>query len=144
MGVRQWRRWARMRGWLVVCGLAVAASGSAAEPPVPAAWLAYAAAASDALGQRLAQADDARVARLHAFLQQTPQTAGAGPLAVRLWIDPVGTVTRSEFASLGDTQADADLHALLEQASLPAAPPPGMRQPLRLGLSLQPLPPDTP
>lgn len=138
MGVWQWRGWARLRGWLVVGGLAAASSAASAEAPVPQAWLAYATSASTALAHRLARSDDDRVARLQAFLQQHPDTALADTLAVSLWIDERGSITRSQFASLGDTQADADLRALLDHAALPGPPPPGMRQPLRLGLSLQP------
>jgi hypothetical protein len=58
-------------------------------------------------------------------------------LTVSLWIDAGGTITDSRFASLGDAVAEADLRALLRDTPLPA-PPPDMRQPLNLGLSLAP------
>ena len=138
MGVWQWRGGARIRGWLVLAGLAAAGTGSSAEPAVPATWQAYAGSASSALAERLARTDDPRVVRLQAFLQQNPDTASAAPLVVSLWIDAGGTVIRSQFASLGDAQADADLRAVLDHAPLPGPPPPGMRQPLRLGLGMQP------
>ncbi len=134
----QWRLWARVRGFLVLGGLAAASAAAAAPPQIPAAWLAYAAQASDALGQRLARSDDADVVRFQTWLQQHPHAAHAEVLAVSLWIDGNGTITRSQFASLGDAQVDADLRALLASTRLPSAPPPEMRQPLRLGLSLQP------
>lgn len=59
----QWRLWARVRGFLVLGGLAAASAAAAAPPQIPATWLAYAAQASDALGQRLARSEDADVAR---------------------------------------------------------------------------------
>lgn len=136
----QWWLWARVRGFLVLGGLAAAGAAAAAAAPqqIPATWLAYAAQASDALGQRLARSEDADVARFQAWLQQHPHAAHAEVLAVSLWIDGNGTIIRSQFASLGDAQADADLRALLASTRLPTAPPSQMRQPLRLGLSLQP------
>ncbi|MCF7750264.1 hypothetical protein KQ945_05870 [Bacillus subtilis subsp. subtilis] len=137
MGVWQWRGWACLRGWALLGGLAAAGTAGSAEPGVPDTWLAYAASASTALAQRLARTDDDRVARLQVFLQQHPDTALADTLAVSLWIDERGHITRSQFASLGDAHVDADLRALLDHAALPGPPPPGMRQPLRLGLSLQ-------
>lgn len=144
MGVWQWRGWARLRGWLLLGGLAATSSAGSTESPVPGPWLAYATSASTALAQRLARSEDQRVARLQAFLQQHPDTALTDTLAVSLWIDERGQITRSQFTSLGDAQADADLRALLDHAALPGPPPPGMRQPLRLGLSLQPAEPPTP
>jgi len=57
---------------------------------------------------------------------------------VSLWIDATGNIIDSRFASLGDAAADAELRALLSAAPLPVAPPPDMRQPLNLGLSLIP------
>ena len=125
-------------------GRAGARPEGTAEPAVPATWQAYAGSASTALAERLARTDDPRVVRLQAFLQQHPTTAPATPLVVSLWIDAGGTVIRSHFTSLGDAQADADLRAVLDHAPLPGPPPPGMRQPLRLGLGVQPAEPAVP
>lgn len=127
---RQWlsqlrARWARPRAWLVFGGLALSASAAAA--PVPAQWLAYAQQVGDVLGQRLAaaQAGDA------------PRSA-ASTLELSVWIAADGSITALRLDTPGDAQADAALRAALLAAPLPAAPPPDMRQPLRLSLSLQP------
>ncbi|WP_260430501.1 hypothetical protein [Burkholderia cepacia] len=69
--------------------------------------------------------------------------SAAAPLpaiVVRAWIGPNGAVTRVEFASLGDPDADATLRQLLTAGPLAELPPPDMLQPLRLRLRLAPNP----
>ncbi|WP_321918958.1 hypothetical protein [Burkholderia cepacia] len=61
--------------------------------------------------------------------------SAAAPLpaiVVRAWIGPNGAVTRVEFASLGDPDADATLWQLLTAGPLAEPPPPDMLQPLRV------------
>lgn len=129
------RWWQQARRWSVLGGLVVASAATAAEA-APSHWMAYAAQAGDVLSQRLSRADDPRVERLQARLAERTDPAAA--LTVSLWIDATGTITDSRFASLGDAVADADLRALLTATPLPAAPPPDMRQPVNLGLTLAP------
>ena len=86
------------------------------------------------------------VRRLHAWLQQrdaNDRLIGVrAPVVTQVWIAPDGQVRRIEFATLGEAQADADLRALLTRRL--AAPPPDMRQPIVLQLSLDPAPADAP
>lgn len=100
-------------------------------------WMAYANQTSETLAQQLARADDPRVERLQAWLAGRRDAATA-TLTVSLWIDESGRITDSRFVSLGDAAVDADLRGLLNSTPLPSAPPTDMRQPLNLGLSLQP------
>ena len=132
--VRQW--WRQARRWGVLGALAVAGSAAAADA-IPAHWMAYANLTSETLAQQLARADDPRVERLQAWLAGRGEAATA-TLTVSLWIDENGRITDSRFVSLGDAAVDADLRGLLNSAPLPSAPPADMRQPLNLGLSLQP------
>jgi hypothetical protein len=90
------------------------------------------------LQTRLADDQDAAATRLHAFLDaQAAATPDADPPApvVRLWIDRHGVVSRVEFASLGDAQADRNLRQLMMLRPF-GAPPRDMRQPLILRLTL--------
>jgi len=129
------RWWQQARRWSVLGGLVVAGAATAADA-APAHWMAYAAQSGEVLSQRLSNTGDPRVERLQARLAER-KDAGAA-LTVSLWIDTTGNIIDSRFASLGDAVADAELSALLSAAPLPAAPPPDMRQPLNLGLSLIP------
>ena len=74
--------------------------------------------------------------RVLAWLQAHPDTPA--PLPVSVWIAADGRISKLEFDSLGDAQVDADLRATLQAAPLQAAPPADMRQPMRLGLLLEP------
>ena len=130
--------------WLAGALAAFAAWQAVCAPPVPRHWLDYAGAASQQFQAWLGDADDERVQRLHAWLQQRDTNdrlmGQAIPVVVQLWIAPDGTVHRLQFDSLGQAQADEDLRALLLRR-LPA-PPADMRQPLVLRLSLDPARPD--
>ncbi|MDX3934519.1 hypothetical protein [Stenotrophomonas sp.] len=130
--LRRW--WRQARRWGVLGGL-IMASGATAADAAPAHWMAYAAQAGEVVSQRLGDPADPRVERLQARLAERGDPAAS--LTVSLWIDAGGTITDSRFASLGDAVAEADLRALLRDTPLPA-PPPDMRQPLNLGLSLAP------
>ncbi|WP_205409865.1 hypothetical protein, partial [Escherichia coli] len=88
------------------------------------------------LQQRLQQEQDPQAQRVLAWLQAHPDTPT--PLPVSVWIAADGRISKLEFDSLGDAQVDADLRATLQAAPLQAAPPADMRQPMRLGLVLEP------
>jgi hypothetical protein len=129
------RWWQHARHWSVLGGL-VLAGGVTAADGAPAQWMAYAAQAGEVLSQRLSDIADPRVERLQARLAERSEPSAA--VTVSVWIDATGTITDSRFDSLGDAAADADLRAVLRATRLPSAPPPDMRQPLNLGLSLIP------
>lgn len=109
--------------------------GAAAQDPVPQHWLAYAQQAGTELQRRLGE-DSVPANQLHDWMERSAsQPQRQDPVVVKLWIAANGRISRSEFTSLGDADADAALESLL-QAPL-AQPPADMRQPLVLGLSLR-------
>ena len=145
---KRWEAWARalrarlsrprgLAGTVLVAGLAV--MPVQAQEVAPAHWVAYARQAGTTLQARLSEDAGELVTRLHAHLAQRADHPVPGPVMVQVWISGQGREERSAFDSLGSTQADADLRALL--ASRPLPPPPAdMRQPLVLRLRLQPNP----
>lgn len=136
------------QGWLarlrlrLFAGAAMAAAAGAlpaqAQTQVPGHWIGFATMAGEHLQARLGSAPDTLIARLQLRMDAPAAGAAARQLVVRLWIADDGQITRSDFDSLGDSQADADLRALLAAAPLPQPPPADMLQPLVLGLKLQP------
>lgn len=131
---RSTRRGWRPLAWLL--GLLALGSASVSAQDAPAHWMAYAASVSGELQQRLQQEQDPQAQRVLVWLQEHPDTPT--PLVVSVWIARDGAISKLEFDSLGDAQVDADLRATLQATALPAPPPKDMRQPLRLGLLLQP------
>ena len=107
---------------------------AASAQPVPQQWIGYAQMAGTQFEAWLSDPASDAAARLQAWMQGGQ--AVPPPLIVRVWVAPSGQVQRVEFASLGQAQADADLRALLTARALPAAPPPDMRQPMMLELTL--------
>lgn len=136
--LRSGARW--LAGLLALSWACTAASA----PPAPQHWLDYAGSASLQFQAWLSDDADERVQRLHAWLRQRDTNdrlmGGTVPVVVQVWIAPDGAVQRLEFASLGQSQADADLRALLARRL--ATPPADMRQPLVLQLSVDPVRPD--
>lgn len=127
------RGWKRLAAWF---GTLALGSTAASEHEAPAHWMAYAAAVGGQLQQRLQQEQDPQAQRVLEWLQAHPDTPT--PLPVSVWIAADGHISKLEFDSLGDARVDADLRATLQAAPLQAAPPADMRQPLRLGLVLEP------
>jgi len=127
-GMRRW--W---RPLAAVFGALALGSASVSAQDAPAHWMAYAAAVGGQLQQRLQLEQDPQAQRVLEWLQAHPDTPT--PLPVSVWIAADGRISKLEFDSLGDRQVDADLRAALLAAPL-QAPPPDMRQPLRLGLVL--------
>lgn len=126
------RRW--WRPLAALFGALALGSASVSAQEAPAHWMAYAAAVGGQLQQRLQQEQDPQAQRVLEWLQAHPDTPT--PLPVSVWIAADGRISKLEFDSLGDAQVDAALRATLQSASLQAAPPADMRQPLRLGLVL--------
>ncbi|MBY8604454.1 YbaB/EbfC family DNA-binding protein [Burkholderia arboris] len=135
-------------GWLraivaaavLVLGVAPAV---AQTPDVPPTWLRYGQLAGQQF-QTWLEADGDAADRLHRYLESRVLNArvDAPPpaIVVRAWIGANGVVTRVEFESLGDPDADATLRQLLTAGPLAEPPPPDMLQPLRVRLRLAPNP----
>lgn len=127
---------------LLVAGLMVTAmcgEAAAQSAAVPTSWSKYAGLVGHQF-QAWLMGDDEVAYRLHKFLEDrvVSQTdKPPGPLMVKVWIDANGQVSRVDFSSLGQPQADADLRRLLTANPLSEPPPPEMRQPLMLRLNLQ-------
>ncbi|THF60437.1 YbaB/EbfC family DNA-binding protein [Pseudothauera rhizosphaerae] len=128
----------------LVAGSAMAAAVltvAQAQEQVPAHWIAYAQVTGNALQIRLSEGAGELITRLHERLRERQQGRAVPlPVVVRIWISSEGWVVRSDFDSLGDVQTDADLRAILSAHPLPEPPPPDMRQPMVLRLTLQPNP----
>ncbi|AZQ56035.1 YbaB/EbfC family DNA-binding protein [Burkholderia cenocepacia] len=135
-------------GWLrtiVVAAalVATAAPAVAQTTDVPPTWIRYGQLAGQQF-QTWLEADGEAADRLHRYLEARVLTARADApppaIVVRAWIGATGAVTRVEFASLGDPDADATLRQLLTASPLAEPPPPDMSQPLRVRLRLAPNP----
>lgn len=126
--------------WALV-GCAVPAVAQTAD--VPQAWIRYGQLAGQQF-QTWLEADGDAADRLHRYLEARVLNARADApppaIVVRAWIGANGAVTRVEFASLGDPDADATLRQLLTAGPLAEPPPPDMLQPLRVRLRLAPNP----
>jgi len=152
LGVALSHLWCRVLRFLggVGIGITVSASPVLAQAParpqtqptpaIPPHWISYAQLVGNQLQDRLGDAQNEAVVRLHAWMQERilkeGQIAPPAPLVVRLWIAADGGVRRLAFASLGQAQADADLRAVLTAEPLSEPPPRDMRQPMVLQLSL--------
>lgn len=146
---RLWSRLLRILGGVGI-GITVSATPVLAQTParaqaqpaqpIPQHWVSYAQLVGNQLQDRLGDAQSEAVVRLHAWMQERilkeGQAVPPGPLVVRLWIAADGSVSRLEFATLGQAQADADLRAVLTAEPLSEPPPRDMRQPMVLQLSL--------
>lgn len=137
----------RLSRWLGLLGLsAISALPALAQTPaVPQHWTAYAQLAGNQFQAWLSDPANDTVVRLHAALQERlanpGQTAPPPSVVARVWVGASGRVERLEFASLGNTEADADLRAALTAQPLPEPPPHDMRQPMVLELTLNPAAP---
>lgn len=131
-----------LAGLLAFAGAPAFAQSSKPVSPqeAPQAWVAYAETATRTIAGWLS-VDAPPAPRIRAVLDAARPAPDqpAPPLVLKLWIGRDGTITRAEFPSLSDAQADQDLHALLTSKRL-APPPTGMRLPLRIALQL-PAPP---
>jgi hypothetical protein len=133
------RSWIRSIIGLSALMLAFAGPSRAQSPDVPETWIAYAQLVGHQF-QTWLEANDDNANALHQYLEEhVPDASGdASPpsIGVRAWIDADGRVTRVEFNSLGDADADAVLHRLLTGHLMTKPPPPDMLQPLRVRLNL--------
>jgi hypothetical protein len=122
---------------VVVAGL-FAATAQAQPNSVPAhsapqAWVDYAGLVEHTFQARIS-GDTPTAQRLRAYLQK-----GGGDqitVAVSVWVDPKGVVSKIGFPAFLDDQANADFTALLQGAQLPGTPPAGILMPIHLRLHL--------
>ncbi|KVF68616.1 hypothetical protein WS75_29820 [Burkholderia sp. FL-7-2-10-S1-D7] len=143
--MQEWGASGWLRAIVVASALAVGAAPAVAQTAdVPQAWIRYGQLAGQQFQTRL-EADGDAADRLHRYLEARVLNASADApppaIVVRAWIGANGAVTRVEFASLGDSDADATLRQLLTAGGpLAEPPPPDMLQPLRVRLRLAPNP----
>ena len=142
MAKRALNRVLKMMG-IVGVGLTVSAAPvvvqTAMAQSVPQHWISYAQMAGNQLEAWLSDPANDAVVRLHEWMQQRLLQQGQPlppPLVVKVWVAPDGKISRTEFASLGQAQADADLRSLMMTQSLSEPPPRDMRQPMVLQLNL--------
>ncbi|GAU03912.1 hypothetical protein [Burkholderia stabilis] len=142
--MQEWGASGWLRAIVVASALAVGVAPAVAQTAdVPQAWIRY----GQLTGQQFQawlEADGDAADWLHRYLEARVLNASADApppaIVVRAWIGANGAVTRVEFASLGDPDADATLRQLLTAGGPLAAPPPDMLQPLRVRLRLAPNP----
>jgi hypothetical protein len=146
--MKRMQQWGGSGAWRAIVVAWVLAAGGvsvavAQTSDVPQAWIRYGQRAGQQF-QTWLEADGDAADRLHRHLEARVLNAGADApppaIVVRAWIGTNGAVTRVEFASLGDTDADATLRQLLTAGPLAEPPPPDMLQPLRVRLRLAPNP----
>ncbi|WP_396332508.1 YbaB/EbfC family DNA-binding protein [Burkholderia anthina] len=144
----QRNQWYRVSGpvaaFVVAWALVTGMPARAQTADVPQTWISYAQLVGRQF-QGWLEGDGPAADALHAYLEDrvVHATADAPPpaIVVRAWIGATGAVTRVEFDTLGDANADAALRQLLTKAGpLTEPPPPDMRQPLRVRLRLMPNP----
>ena len=111
---------------------------SLAPDAAPAAWVAYAEAATRTVTTWLEE-DGSSASSLRLQLHQTRPAPDqpTPPLELKLWIEADGVVSRVEAASPAKETVSADLQSSVQGRRL-APPPPGMLQPLRLAVQLEP------
>ncbi|AOR70404.1 hypothetical protein BBJ41_22880 [Burkholderia stabilis] len=142
--MQKWGASGWLRAIVAACGLAAGAAPAVAQKAdVPPTWIRYGQLAGQQF-QTWLEADGDAADRLHRYLETRVLNASADApppaIVVRAWIGATGAVTRVEFASLGDPDADAALRQLLTAGPLAEPPPPDMLQPLRVRLRLAPNP----
>jgi hypothetical protein len=133
-------RLARLVRWGGALAGLLAAGGTSARPVVPAApaaWIAYAEAATATVATWLRGEDEAAL-RLRAYLAaaQPADPAQARALVLKLWIGADGTVSRIGFAAFAHAEPNNDLQALIVDKRLPP-PPNGMLQPIRVAVEFE-------
>lgn len=112
---------------------------TATPSPVPQHWISYAELTGNQFAVWLSDPADEAVVQLHSMLQDRVLKEGKPPLqplVARVWISPMGMVTRLDVPSTGDAKIDEALRKLLMTRTLPEPPPADMHQPMVLQLSL--------
>jgi len=133
-------RWhALVTGLAAAVGLGTSVQAQVQAPlapqQAPAAWVAYAERAANAVAVWLAE-DNEPAGRLRGYLLTDPETKAVA-LELKVWVASDGAVSRVDCASLGDPGADRDLTAAIIGRYL-TPPPPRMILPLRLAIEVRP------
>ena len=128
--------WRRLLG--LAAGVTALFAPAQAQPvaPVPtqsapASWIQYAKLLETTFESRVGSSSE-QARRLRVYLAQIP--GGKGVIAVQVWVDGSGMVSRVAFAPFLDAQANADLTGLLQGSHLTESPPAGILLPIRLNL----------
>lgn len=132
---------------LIAIALVLAAPGQIIAPEqAPAAWQAYAASARSEI-EILLGGGEPGAAELRNTLVTAPDgTPVQRELVLVIGVDAAGQVERAEILALAaemPVAAGAQLKALLLKRRLPGTPPAGMRQPMRLAMTVAPAPAET-
>ena len=132
---------AALLGIIWTSGAAAQTSNSVSLERAPPSWIAYAQTVSEAIRGAISGEEPAAL-RFKAYLDasRTDPALPAPILALRLWIDAKGAITRAEFAPFAHEAANSDLSGLLVGRAIGSPPPKGMLLPLRLSVQLQPAP----
>ncbi|MNU30643.1 hypothetical protein [uncultured Brevundimonas sp.] len=138
----------KMSGWRALATGLAAAFGMAAPAQAqvqslapdaaPAAWVAYAEIATRTVKAWLEE-DGPPASNLRLQLHQTRPAPDqpTPPLELKLWIEADGVVSHVEAAPPAKETVSVDLQSSVQGRRL-APPPPGMLQPLRLAVQLEP------
>lgn len=116
------------------------AARTIAPAQAPRAWVVYAETATETITGWV-NSSEPPAPRLRDALVGDAQTTGQAPppLAIQIWIDREGTLSKVASTAPISAQAGEDLNALLVGRRL-SPPPKRMRQPLRLALQVLPDP----
>lgn len=111
-----------------------AAAQSLGPAEAPAAWVAYAETVSQAVSTWLEEDAEPSVA-VRAYMGAAQAAEGeVQPLALKIWIDGHGRLTRIDFPPFAHAEANTALRDALVGRTLAASPPPDMIQPLRIAV----------
>jgi hypothetical protein len=136
------RRWlAPLAGFVgLIAGLGMsvhsAPAGQVGQGSAPAAWQEFGVKIQATLNDRL-NADDDATRELHRLLEvRTAGGASIRSVVTRIWVTEAGNIDRLEFDG-ADNELAANLRNVLTSKLIGIVPPPGMRQPVNLRLSLR-------
>ncbi|MCW4460660.1 hypothetical protein OK349_03005 [Sphingomonas sp. BT-65] len=116
-----------------------------AAEQAPAAWQAYAALAQTDIDALLNGDEPGAVALRDTLVTAADGTAAQRELVLIIGVDAASQIERAEIAASVTpvpVGADAQLKTLLLGRKLPGTPPVGMRQPMRLAVTVAPAPPE--
>ena len=124
--------------WLGLVTVAHADPAAITAAKAPAAWIQYASLVETAFESRLSENSD-EANRLNAYLQ-SGNPDGTVNIAVGVWVDADGVVSRIAFKPFLDSQANTDMNQLLQGIKLPAGPPQNILLPIHFVLHIKPAP----
>ncbi len=121
-----------------VPGFANAAPHTVAYDAAPPSWIDYAKKVNAEVTQRLTSSEPDAVALRSVLEAQRPAPDQPGPpLALQLWVDKRGVISRVQSGSLAAAKSEEALRKLLVGRAIGSAPPKRMLLPLRLQVQLE-------